>query len=85
MNDLRIILGKKAERFLQKLPKEQQARIMKKLEQAEKDPLRYFERLEGRADYKLRIGSIRIIADLEPDLVAIRKIGHRKDIYEQKR
>ena len=68
-------------RFLEKLEKVNEERIFKKIISAKKDPFRYFERLKGRTDYKLRIGDYRAIADID-DKIRVRVIGHRKNIYK---
>lgn len=59
-------------------------RIYKKLETTKEDPLRYFEELSGRTDYKLRVGDYRIIADINLSLkrIEVTKIGHRKNVYD---
>ena len=47
-------------------------------------PLRFFERLKGRIDFKLRVGDYRVIADINQDSkrIEITEIGHRKNVYE---
>lgn len=48
------------------------------------DPYRFFERLKGRKDYKLRVGDYRIIADINKTekKIEVTLIGHRKNIYK---
>ncbi|MDE1857203.1 MAG: type II toxin-antitoxin system RelE/ParE family toxin [Candidatus Micrarchaeota archaeon] len=60
-------------------------RILDKIEITRNDPYRFFKRLVGRPEYKLRVGDYRIIADIESKskLILIRSIGHRKNIYER--
>lgn len=72
----------KSEKELLKLPTA--SRILDKLKEASTDPPRYFERLRGRTDYKLRIGDYRVIADLffAEMRIEVTKVGHRKHIYE---
>ena len=77
-----VIYDKKAADFLKKLPARISERIVRKISKAKETPFRFFERLEGRADYKLRIGSYRAIADITPTRIQVTKIGHRKDIYK---
>jgi mRNA-degrading endonuclease RelE of RelBE toxin-antitoxin system len=40
--------------------------------------------LEGRKDFKLRIGNYRVIADINQNLkkIEVTRIGHRKNIYK---
>ncbi len=70
---------------LAKLPIDVSQRIFRKLQETKKNPEHYWIRLEGRADYKLRIGDYRVIADIDPNqkLIQITKIGHRKTIYRE--
>ena len=73
-----------AARELAKLPKDISHRIFRKLQESKQKPRHYWERLEGRTDYKLRVGDYRAIADIFDDrkLIYVTKIGHRKTIYE---
>jgi mRNA interferase RelE/StbE len=68
--------------FLQKLPKELRNRIFNKITSTKENPFRYFERLEGREEYKMRVGDYRIIVDIENNKIKIVLIGHRKNIYK---
>jgi len=79
-----VILSIKAKGEFLKLPSEIQTRIKKKLELAQENPFRHFERLKCRIDYKLRVGDYRIIADIvnSQKTVEVTKIGHRKKVYK---
>jgi mRNA interferase RelE/StbE len=59
-------------------------RIIRKIESTRNDLHRYFVRLVGRAEYKLRVGDYRIIADIEENkrVIIIRSLGHRRNIYK---
>lgn len=72
-----------AGKHLAKLPKDVSQRIFQKLQETKQNPEHYWIRLEGRADYKLRIGDYRAIADIDHNqkLIQITKVGHRKTIY----
>lgn len=59
-----------------------QDRILRKLEIAKTNPLRYFERLEDSSIFKLRVGDYRVIADISKNLIEVRLIGHRKNVYD---
>ena len=78
-----IVIDEQAIEFLEKMEKPISKRIFKKIQTAKEDPLRFFERLEGRKDYKLRVGDYRIIADInrEKKRIEVTQIGHRKNIY----
>ncbi|MHB1493715.1 MAG: type II toxin-antitoxin system RelE family toxin [Thermoplasmataceae archaeon] len=59
-------------------------RIVQKIESTKSEPHRFFVRLVGRTEYKLRIGDYRVIADIEENrkVIIIRSLGHRKNIYK---
>jgi len=50
--------------FLEKLEKPIKERIFKKLQTSKENPFHFFERLEGRTDFKLRVGDYRVIAEI---------------------
>lgn len=60
-------------------------RVVKKLESVVVDPERYFARLKGGDDYKLRIGDYRVLAELDHAnrRLTISKVGHRSNVYER--
>ena len=80
-----LVFDEKAIEILNNLEKHIKERIYKKILQTKENPLRYFERLSGREDYKLRVGDYRIIADINQSekLIQITFIGHRKNVYEK--
>lgn len=80
-----LIIDDKAIEFLEKLEKSLGQRIFKKIQSAKDDPFHFFKRLEGRTDYKLRVGDYRVIADInsENKRIEVTKIGHRKNIYKE--
>ena len=80
-----LVFDEKVIDFLEKLPKELAARIYKKLVSTKEDPFHYFERLEGRKDYKLRVGDYRVIADISQSekKIQVTLIGHRKNVYKK--
>ena len=75
----------KAVDFLSKLDKPIRKRIYDKIVSTKENPFFFFERLEGRKDFKLKVGDYRVIADLYKDskLIFISHIGHRKNIYKK--
>ena len=79
-----LIFDEKALENLEKLPLLIKKRIFKKLQSAKDNPFHFFIRLEGRPDYKLRVGDYRIIADiLEKEIkILVLYVGHRKNIYK---
>lgn len=71
-------------KYLGKLNKNLRERIFNKIQAAKQNPFYFFERLERRTDYKLRIGDYRVIADITDHKIIITKIGHRRNIYKRK-
>lgn len=80
-----IIFDPEAIDFLQSLPNELKERIFNKIRSTKENPFHFFERLEGRLDYKLRIGDYRAIADIieSEQRIEITRVGHRKNIYKK--
>jgi len=80
-----IIFDEVAIEFIDKMPKDIKTRIFNKIISTKGNPFHFFERLEGRSDYKLRIGDYRAIADIEINIkrIEIKFIDHRKNIYKK--
>ncbi|MFH1055711.1 MAG: type II toxin-antitoxin system RelE/ParE family toxin [Candidatus Altiarchaeota archaeon] len=70
---------------LVKLPHDISRRVYKKIIESKQDPYHYWVRLEGRTDYRIRVGDYRAIADIieNEKLIYVTKIGHRKTIYQE--
>ena len=81
-----LVWDEKAIKDLENLPKEIAQRIIRKVEEAQANPLRYVERLVGQEVYKLRVGDFRIfvLIDYNPNKLKISAIRHRKDAYKKK-
>lgn len=81
----RYIFTQSAYRQLQRLLKDVQRRIVKKLDTiiVSVDPFEYVNRLINSdiGTYRFRIGDYRVVFDLEEEAIVILAIGHRKDIY----
>jgi mRNA interferase RelE/StbE len=69
--------------FLSTLPKEVSKRVYDKIISTKENPFHFFERLEGRKDYKLRVGDYRVIADIDQasNIIFVTLVGHRKNVY----
>jgi len=73
-----------AERSLEKLPREIQARILAKLDQLAENPrLAGSEKMVGEPGYRIRVGDYRIVYDLlhEEITILVIRIGHRREVY----
>ena len=68
---------------LRKLPKVVAKRIVIKMGRVKDDPFRFLEKLTNDPGYKVRVGDYRIIVDVEGDLLLIRLVGHRRNIYKR--
>jgi len=51
----------------------------------EENPIRFLEKLRGDPGFKLRVGDYRALIDVEEKekIVAVRVVGHRKNIYKR--
>lgn len=79
-----VELSRRAAKDLRGFPAPEQRRIIAKFRAVAKDPHRYFKRLTNHEAYRMRIGQIRVIADILDDerLVLIHRIGDRSTIYQ---
>lgn len=85
MSEWRVILLQPAEKYLKRLPRTEQERILKALKQLQENPERARpEPLKGRPEWKLRVGGRRVlfIPDREKKLFVVTTIGPRGDIYK---
>lgn len=78
-----LIFSDKAKRFLQKLDKPIQERIIKALERIIIRPEAYLTKLIGEPLYKFRVGNYRLIIEVDKVriILLVMKIGHRKNVY----
>lgn len=80
-----IFWSSKALKALRKLPRDIAKRVVDKINVAKENPKHFLERLKNEPGYKIRIGDYRALVDIieEKNVIAIRIVGHRKDIYER--
>ncbi len=80
-----VVYQRAAEVVLRKLPREVQARIMRKADQLAEDPFPPgTEKLSAPVDlWRIRIGDYRVVYTVERRelLVLVLKIGHRREVY----
>lgn len=74
-----------AAKDLSKLEQADAKRIVKKIETTLSAPKRFWKRLSGFSEYKLRIGKYRVVAEFseKKQNIFIEKVGHRKNIYKK--
>ena len=85
MSEWRVILLRPAERYLKRLPRHEQERILRALERLQENPEQARpEPLVGRPEWKLGVGGrcILFIPDREGKLFVVTTIGPRGDVYE---
>ena len=84
----RVIVHKRAAKYLQKLPQDYQTQVKNALKTLEDNPLTYpgLKQMVGQwaGYYRLRVGHIRVIFWFDPtqDTVYIDHIGPRGDVYK---
>ena len=81
----RFVFSEEALSQLRRLDNNTVGRLLSKLESSANNPARFFERLAGREEYKMRVGDYRIIARVlhSEKRVFIMSLGHRKSIYKK--
>ena len=79
-----VVFDENAIEFLEKLPKDIRKRIYSKIISSKEYPFHYFEKLEGRPEWKLRVGDYRVIAEIDKKEIKILVlyIAHRKNVYK---
>lgn len=87
MAAFQLIYKKPAVKAIQKLPPQIRKRLKVKLDWfiAQQNPLDFSEPLTKPADaqYRFRVGSYRILFDVEGSNVVILYIQHRRDVYRK--
>ncbi|MCS4541076.1 MAG: type II toxin-antitoxin system RelE/ParE family toxin [Euryarchaeota archaeon] len=76
----------RAVKELRKLPRDVAVRIVKKVDSLKEGPMRFLEGLSGDPGFKLRVGDYRALVDVKEKekIIAVRVLGHRKNIYKRR-
>jgi len=78
---MKILIAKRAERYLKKIPKIDQIAIVRKIRLLI-SPSSNEEKLKGLKNiYRIRVGDYRIVFRRTKEEIFIVLIGHRKEIY----
>jgi len=78
-----IVWDKKARSELDKLEIDIARRIILKVKTLSENPFSMdVKRLQGRDDFRLRVGDYRVIFSIEGNNLFVLRVGHRKNIYE---
>jgi mRNA interferase RelE/StbE len=68
---------------LDRLPARERAQVLRKIERLQRGLHGNIKRLRAAESmYRLRMGDFRILFDVEDDVIVIRRIGNRKDVYD---
>lgn len=73
-----VIWSKRAEKQLDRLPKEIAIRILNKTDEVEAEPFAYLERLSNSHLYKFRVGNYRVIIDVINDKLILHFVFVKK-------
>lgn len=73
-----------ANKFFQKLPREDQIIIARKLKEILPEPHRYLKKLSGTKLWRLRVKDYRVVLDviIAGRKIIVLRIGHRKNVYK---
>ena len=90
MTRYRVVISKRADKFLRNVDPQRQRRILVEIGDLENFPfftLRHdLEKIKGSSDrYRLRQGDLRILFRVgkEQRIIFVEKVGRREDFYEQ--
>ena len=81
-----INITRRAQKVLSKLPADIQKKIVSNIRKLSKEPFSNLcKKLSGRNAWRIRIGSYRVIYEVNKEelSIIIILIGHRKDIYQK--
>jgi mRNA interferase RelE/StbE len=78
-----IEFSKQSNKFFQKLQKQDQLIIAKKINQLKENPFRFLKGLQGDKLWRLRIMKFRLLIDVivARNKIIILRMGYRKNIY----
>ena len=82
----RVVYTHRAIKDIEKLDPATRHRIDKAMLRYEEDPLAHAEKLTDPrlGTYRFRIGSYRVVFDLDGSDLVVLRVGHRKEIYRRK-
>ncbi|MGH2534326.1 MAG: type II toxin-antitoxin system RelE family toxin [Thermomicrobiales bacterium] len=82
----RIVLLRPARRYLDRLPPDEQQRVLDALADLERDPFgAQVKPLKGRPEWSLRVGELRVLlrVDREAKQLVVTLIAPRGDVYKR--
>ncbi|MCR4418548.1 MAG: type II toxin-antitoxin system RelE/ParE family toxin [Clostridia bacterium] len=84
MTEWQVIILQPARRYLERLPRKEQKRILNALQKLQEDPRQVLVKpLKGRPEWSLRVGGRRVLimVDKKQKRLVITTIGPRGDVY----
>lgn len=81
-----LVISKKAEKELYKLPNDISKRITTAINELCNNPRpKGYRKMMGQRGYRIRKGDYRIIYEIEDDkiIITVLNVGHRRDIYDR--
>jgi len=80
----RIEFSGRAQKDLTGLARGNQIRVLKKIEDAARDPARHFMPLKGVEGFRMRVGDLRVLAEIDAHekTIIVAAIGKREDLYK---
>jgi mRNA interferase RelE/StbE len=82
-NRYQIKYGASALDDLDALPTRERSQVLRKIERLQHGLHGNIKHLhDAEAAYRLRMGNYRVLFDVEGRVMVIRRIGHRKDVYD---
>ena len=75
---MRILVARAAAKTIKRLPRNQAERTMKAIGRL---PAGDVKRLQGRPDFRLRVGGWRVIFEMDAETITVTDVGSRGDIY----
>ena len=84
MTEWQVIILQPARRYLERLPRKEQKRILNALQKLQEDPRQVpVKPLKGRPEWSLRVGGRRVLimVDKKQKRLVITTIGPRGDVY----
>lgn len=85
MSKNKVVLSKKAVKFLDRIPENLSEKILENIISLEVNPRPFgYKKLIGREGYRIRYGDYRVLYDINDAvfIVDIIEIGNRKNIYK---
>ena len=79
----RLEIKQEARKQLRALSKEQRRNIGARLDTLQNDLAGNVKKLTARThEYRMRVGSLRVLFTLESDLISVYRVKDRKEVYE---